>query len=206
LLNSYKSGYYEKGIFPDLTDPFERNLFNTFNCYLDLENYFPFRLKLNPDEQGTFVETIKLNSGGQVSFSTTKPGITRGNHFHLRKSERFAVIKRKARIQMRRIGASKVLNFEFDGRELAYVDIPVWHTHNITNIGTDDLYTVLWINDSSIPTILIPISKKSNFSLSALPSEPLYSPLTAHLSPLHSLLTPFMYFYSTKSNSDEKIS
>jgi len=93
LLQSFKAQYFEKGIVPNLTDPFERNLFNTFVCYIDHESYFPFKLKLNTDERGSFVETVKLNSGGQVSFSTTKPGITRGNHFHTRKAERFAVIR-----------------------------------------------------------------------------------------------------------------
>ena len=152
LLQSFKALYFEKGIIPDLTDPFERNLFNTFVCYINHESYFPFKLKLNSDERGSFVETLKLNSGGQVSFSTTKPGITRGNHFHTRKAERFAVIKGKARIQFRRIGTSKIMSFELNGREPSYVDMPVWHTHNITNTGDDELYTIFWINESYDPT------------------------------------------------------
>lgn len=147
LLKSFKSGYFDQGIFPDLNDTFNRNLFNSFVCYIDLENFFPFRLKLNTDERGSFVETIKLNSGGQVSFSTTKPGITRGNHFHTRKAERFVVIKGKALIQLRRIGTDRVLNFELDGREPAFVDMPVWYTHNITNIDDNDLYTIFFINE-----------------------------------------------------------
>ena len=147
LLKSYKSEYYDKGILPDLTDIFKRNLFNTFICYIDIENYFPSKLKQNSDERGSFVETVKLNSGGQVSFSTTRPGITRGNHFHTRKSERFAVIKGKALIQLRKIGTDKIFNFELDGSEPAYVDMPIWYTHNISNIGNDDLYTIFWINE-----------------------------------------------------------
>ena len=147
LLKDFKSNYYEKGVFPDLNDPFERNLFNTFVCYMDIKNHFPVKLKQSTDERGSFVETIKLNSGGQVSFSTTKPGITRGNHFHTRKAERFAVIKGKALIQLRKIGTDKVLNFELDGREPAYVDMPIWYTHNITNVGSDELYTIFWINE-----------------------------------------------------------
>lgn len=147
LLKSSKSGYFEQGIFPELNDTFKRNLFNTFVCYIDLESYFPFRLKLNTDERGSFVETVKLNCGGQVSFSTTKPGITRGNHFHTRKAERFTVIKGKARIQLRRIGTDKILNFELDGNEPGYVDMPIWFTHNITNIGDDDLFTIFWISE-----------------------------------------------------------
>jgi UDP-2-acetamido-2,6-beta-L-arabino-hexul-4-ose reductase len=147
LLKGFKSTYSEKGIFPDLDDPFERNLFNTFVCYMDIENYFPVKLKKSTDERGTFVETIKLNSGGQVSFSTTKSGITRGNHFHTRKAERFAVIKGKARIQLRRIGTDKIFNYDLDGNEPAYVDMPIWYTHNITNTGEDELYTIFWINE-----------------------------------------------------------
>lgn len=147
ILNNFRSLYFEKGEFPDLTDPFIRNLFNTFVCYSDIENHFPVMLNQKTDERGSFIETIRMNSGGQVSFSTTKPGITRGNHFHTRKAERFAVIKGKALIQLRRIGTDKVLNFELDGREPSYVDMPVWYTHNITNAGNDELYTIFWINE-----------------------------------------------------------
>lgn len=147
LLQSFKDQYMENGIVPDLSDPFERNLFNTFVCYIDHSKFFPFKLRLNTDERGSFVETVKLNSGGQISFSTTKPGITRGNHFHTRKAERFAVIKGKARIQLRRIGTDRIINFELDGTEPAFVDMPVWHTHNITNIGSEDLYTIFWISE-----------------------------------------------------------
>jgi UDP-2-acetamido-2,6-beta-L-arabino-hexul-4-ose reductase len=147
LLNSYKSDYIEKGILPELDDPAKRNLFNTLVCYLDLKNHYPVKLKLNTDTRGSFVETIKLRAGGQVSFSTTNPGITRGNHFHTRKAERFAVIKGKARIQLRKIGTSEIMNFDLSGDEPAYVDMPVWHTHNITNTGDDDLYTIFWISE-----------------------------------------------------------
>jgi UDP-2-acetamido-2,6-beta-L-arabino-hexul-4-ose reductase len=104
-------------------------------------------LKLNTDDRGSFVETVKLNSGGQISFSTTKPGITRGNHFHTRKAERFAVIKGKARIQLRRIGTDEVLNFYLDGDNPSFVDMPVWYTHNITNIGNEEVYTIFWISE-----------------------------------------------------------
>ncbi len=147
LLKNFKSLYFDEGIFPDLAHPFERNLFNTFVSYIEIDRFFPVKLKQSTDERGSFVETIKLNSGGQVSFSITKPAVTRGNHFHTRKAERFAVIKGKALIQLRRIGTRKVLNFELDGKVPAYVDMPVWYTHNITNIGNDELYTVFWINE-----------------------------------------------------------
>jgi UDP-2-acetamido-2,6-beta-L-arabino-hexul-4-ose reductase len=146
-LESFKILYFDQGEVPALDTPFKRNLFNTFVCYIDHASFFPFSLKLNTDNRGSFVETIKLNSGGQVSFSTTVPGITRGNHFHTRKAERFAVIKGKARIELRRIGTDKVISFELSGSQPSFVDMPIWYTHNITNIGEDDLYTIFWINE-----------------------------------------------------------
>lgn len=150
-LTDYKESYLVKGTIPNLDNPFDRNLFNTFLCYVDHASFFPFKLKLNTDERGSFVETVKLNSGGQVSFSTTVPGITRGNHFHTRKAERFAVIKGKARIELRRIGTDQVLSFELDGKEPSFVDMPVWYTHNITNTGEEELYTIFWINEHYNP-------------------------------------------------------
>ncbi|MDD4374251.1 MAG: NAD-dependent epimerase/dehydratase family protein [Bacteroidales bacterium] len=150
-LQQYKSNYFEKGEIPSLDTPFERNLWNTFLCYLDHESFFPHHLKLNTDNRGSFVETVKLNSGGQVSFSTTVPGITRGNHFHTRKAERFAVIKGKATIELRRIGTDKVMTFELDGTQPSFVDMPIWHTHNITNVGDEELYTIFWINEHFDP-------------------------------------------------------
>ena len=146
-LTDIKENYFESGIIPDLDKSFELNLFNTFLTYIDHQSFFPFHLKLNTDNRGSFVETVKLNSGGQVSFSTTNSGITRGNHFHTRKAERFAVIKGKARIELRRIGTKNKLSFELDGEKPSFVDMPVWYTHNITNIGKEELYTIFWINE-----------------------------------------------------------
>ncbi|MDI3528165.1 MAG: UDP-2-acetamido-2,6-beta-L-arabino-hexul-4-ose reductase [Tenuifilum sp.] len=151
-LNEFKSSYFENGIFPNLNDPFDRNLFNTFVCYIDHEKFFPRMLELKTDDRGSFVETVKLNSGGQVSFSTTKPGVTRGNHFHTRKAERFAVIKGKAVIELRRIGTDKKFTFELDGdRNPSVVDMPIWFTHNIKNVGNDDVYTIFWISEHFDP-------------------------------------------------------
>lgn len=147
LFENYKTLYFDQGIIPELKDRNEVNLFNTFRCYIDLPGHFPVKLTQHADPRGIFVETIKLGIGGQVSFSTTVPGITRGNHFHTRKIERFTVIKGKARIQLRKIGTPEVLDFYLDGREPAYVDMPVWYTHNITNTGTEELYTQFWINE-----------------------------------------------------------
>jgi UDP-2-acetamido-2,6-beta-L-arabino-hexul-4-ose reductase len=146
-LERFKQDYFDKAIIPDLDNPFERNLFNTFVCYIDHETFFPFHLTLNTDARGSFVETVKLNGGGQVSFSTTVPGITRGNHFHTRKAERFAVIKGKARIDIRRIDTDKVLSFNLDGKQPSFVDMPIWFTHNVTNIGEEELYIIFWISE-----------------------------------------------------------
>lgn len=147
LLENYKKQYQENGIIPALNNMFEVNLFNTFRSYIDIPNHFPIKFKQNIDDRGSFVELIRLNIGGQVSFSTTVPGVTRGNHFHTRKIERFAVIKGKALIQLRKIGSEEPINFELDGDSPAYVDMPVWYTHNIKNIGNEDLYTIFWINE-----------------------------------------------------------
>lgn len=147
LLNKFKELYFEQGYIPELKSRNQINLFNTFRCYIDTDRHFPVKLVKHVDSRGVFVETIKTGVGGQVSTSTTLPGITRGNHYHTRKIERFTVIKGKARIQLRKIGTKEVLNFYLDGNEPSYVDIPIWYTHNITNIGTDELYTQFWINE-----------------------------------------------------------
>lgn len=147
LLEKYRSEYQEKGIIPSIATTFELNLFNTFRCYMDLKKHFPVSFVEHTDDRGSFVEIIRLGVGGQVSFSTTVPGITRGNHYHTRKIERFAVIKGKALIQLRRIGTDEVLDFYLDGENPSYVDMPIWYTHNIKNIGDEVLYTNFWINE-----------------------------------------------------------
>jgi UDP-2-acetamido-2,6-beta-L-arabino-hexul-4-ose reductase len=142
-----KTGYFENGIIPNLDDLFTKNLFLTFLTYIDHEKFFPFMYKKNTDDRGSFVELVKLGTGGQISYSTTVPGITRGNHFHTRKAERFAVVKGKALIELRRIGTSEILSFTLDGNNPSFVDMPIWYTHNIKNIGEDELYTIFWINE-----------------------------------------------------------
>ena len=122
-------------------------MFNTFRSYIDLNNHYPFHYKINKDDRGIFVETMKLNSGGQVSYSITNPGITRGNHFHIRKIERFAVIEGEAIIKMRKINTEAVFEFKLNGNKPSFVDMPLWYTHNITNIGENNLITLFWINE-----------------------------------------------------------
>ncbi|WP_149913383.1 polysaccharide biosynthesis C-terminal domain-containing protein [Sphingobacterium cavernae] len=151
LLNDYKVKYLDGGVIPVLNNAFEHNLFNTFRSYIDHNSRYPVKFTQHIDPRGAFVEVIRLGIGGQCSFSTTVSGITRGNHYHTRKIERFAVIKGKALIQLRKVGTDEVLDFYLDGQEPSYVDMPIWYTHNIKNIGEEDLYTIFWINEPFNP-------------------------------------------------------
>jgi UDP-2-acetamido-2,6-beta-L-arabino-hexul-4-ose reductase len=148
LMEYFRKSYQENGEIPVLQNDFEYKLFNTYRCYMDIGSYFPKKFAQHSDTRGGFVEIARQGIPGQTSFSTTLPNITRGNHFHTRKIERFAVIKGKALIQLRRIGTNEVHNFQLDGNEPAYVDMPIWYTHNIKNIGEDTLYTIFWINEA----------------------------------------------------------
>lgn len=147
-LENYKNSYFENGIIPALESNFDLQLFNTFRCYFSFDKHYPVKLVQHKDQRGAFVEIIRLGIGGQCSFSTTVPGITRGNHYHTRKIERFAVIKGKALIQLRKIDSDEVFNYYLDGAEPAYVDMPIWFTHNIKNIGEEELLTIFWINEA----------------------------------------------------------
>lgn len=151
LLNEYKTKYFDGGEIPAIKDTFEHNLFNTYRSYIDHKTHYPVKFTQHTDPRGAFVEVIRLGIGGQCSFSTTVPNITRGNHYHTRKIERFAVIKGKALIQLRKIDTDEVLDFYLDGNEPAYVDMPIWYTHNIKNIGEEELYTIFWINEPFNP-------------------------------------------------------
>jgi UDP-2-acetamido-2,6-beta-L-arabino-hexul-4-ose reductase len=98
-LQYFRKLYQDNGEIPVLKNDFENKLFNTYRCYMDLASYFPKKFVQHADDRGAFVEIARLGIPGQTSFSTTLPGITRGNHYHTRKHERFAVIKGKALIQ-----------------------------------------------------------------------------------------------------------
>lgn len=147
LLESYTDTYLLNGNIPLIRNDFERNLFNTYRSYINIRDRYPVKFVKHTDARGSFSEIIRLNTGGQVSFSTTLPGITRGNHFHTRKIERFAVIKGEALIQLRRTGTEEVINIKLTGEDPSYVDMPIWYAHNITNIGTEELYTIFWISE-----------------------------------------------------------
>ncbi len=151
LLKEYKNLYFKNGIVPAVPlNSFELNLFNTF-CSFIPKDYFPRKFIKHEDNRGAFVEIMRSGVSGQSSFSTTLPGITRGNHYHTRKIERFAVISGKATIRLRKINTEEVFEFILDGSVPAYVDMPIWYTHNITNIGDTNLITLFWINEPYDP-------------------------------------------------------
>ena len=150
LLQQFREQYLNKGIMPDLRHSFALNLFNTYRCYMD-ENHFPFYYEKHSDDRGIFAEIMRANTSGQFSYSTTKPGITRGNHYHTRKAERFAVISGIAKIQLRKIGTTDIIEYDLDGERPSFVDMPIWHTHNITNTGKAELITLFWINEPYDP-------------------------------------------------------
>jgi len=144
-LNEFKAWYFEKGMIPSLCNRFDVNLFNTFRSFAN--DIIPIYPELHTDQRGTFVEVMKEMTGGQTSFSTTVPGITRGNHYHLRKIERFCVVKGEAIIQMRRVGTDVVHEYHVSGTKPAYIDMPIYYTHNIKNVGNEELLTLFWINE-----------------------------------------------------------
>jgi len=143
LLRSFHTDY-SKGIIPDLTNIFEKNLFNTYRSFSKIE----FKQKTHTDNRGHLVELVKgKGSQSQVFFSTTKPGITRGNHFHFNKIERFCILQGNARISMRKVGCNKKNHYIISGNDNKVIDMPILYTHNITNIGSSELVCVFWVNE-----------------------------------------------------------
>jgi UDP-2-acetamido-2,6-beta-L-arabino-hexul-4-ose reductase len=145
-LQGYKQTYFDNHIFPELKDEFEIALFNTFRSFID-KDHFPVTPICNKDNRGYLIELVKELSGGQFFFSVTKPGITRGNHFHINKIERFCVVAGEALIELRQIGSKEVISYHVQGTTASFVDIPVFYTHCITNIGNTPLTTVFWANE-----------------------------------------------------------
>jgi UDP-2-acetamido-2,6-beta-L-arabino-hexul-4-ose reductase len=106
---------------------------------------------MNVDERGSFTEFIKTPDRGQVSVNISKPGITKGNHWHHTKNEKFLVVSGDGIIRFRKLGDKEVIEYRVSGDKLEVVDIPTGYTHNITNTGTTDMVTIMWCNEMFNP-------------------------------------------------------
>jgi len=134
---------YKSGTMPNLDDRFALQMFNTLRSYIPHDKR-PIDLQLHSDPRGSLFEAIRSDGQGQTFLSTTKPDITRGNHFHLHKVERFLVVQGKAKIRLRKVFDDEVHTFDVDGEHPQAIDIPTLHTHNITNVGDEPLMTLFW--------------------------------------------------------------
>ncbi len=137
---------YSANVFPNLSDPFVLSLFNSYRAAL-YPSGFPRPLKLKTDARGSLFEAVKASAGGQVFLSTTKPGITRGDHFHLHKVERFLVVQGEAIIRIRKVLGNEVWEYRVSGDQPAPIDMPSLHTHSIENVSDTPLLTLFWAND-----------------------------------------------------------
>ena len=133
-------------LLPDLGDAFTKKLYSTYLSYLP-EVKFSYLLKMNTDDRGSFTEFIKSPDRGQVSVNVSKPGITKGNHWHHTKNEKFLVVSGIGVIRFRKINSDLVTEYHVSGDKLEVVDIPVGYTHNIENLGQSDMVTVMWVNE-----------------------------------------------------------
>jgi UDP-2-acetamido-2,6-beta-L-arabino-hexul-4-ose reductase len=130
---------------------FEKKLYSTYLSYLP-ETRAIFDLKMNCDARGSFTELLKTASCGQFSVNISKPGITKGQHWHHSKWELFIVVSGRGLIQQRRIGSDEVLNFRVSGEKIQAVQMLPGYTHNIINLSeTDDLVTLMWANEPFDP-------------------------------------------------------
>ena len=137
-------GLYATGDIPALDTALRVDLFNTYRAAL-FPGHYPIALTAHSDDRGRLVETVRAHGGqGQTFVSTTKPGITRGEHFHLGKVERFVVLSGRARISLRRVCTDEVVSFDVSGDNPAVVDMPTMWVHNITNTGDTELTTLFW--------------------------------------------------------------
>jgi len=138
---------YEHGRIPPLPTDFDVELFNTYRAALFPARY-PLQLTLNSDPRGWLVETTRWSGGeGQTFVSSTHPGITRGEHFHLRKIERFVVVGGQGRIRLRKASTSQTVQFDVDGNNPVAIDMPIGWIHNITNTGDSEMVTQFWVNE-----------------------------------------------------------
>jgi len=149
LIYSFRNSREERTI-ADMSDAFIKKLYSTYLSYLPKDN-FSYELKMNIDNRGSFTEFIKTPDRGQVSVNVSKPGITKGNHWHNTKNEKFLVVSGKGVIRFRKIGSNEVIEYHVSGEKLEVVDIPIGYTHNIENLGDTDMVTIMWANEMFDP-------------------------------------------------------
>jgi UDP-2-acetamido-2,6-beta-L-arabino-hexul-4-ose reductase len=145
-LQAFRQSYFEDHIVPNLTDPFDGSLYTTFLSYVELKDHC-HKPRLHSDARGQLFEILRLAGGGQIFFATTKPGVIRGNHFHSRKIEWFCVVRGEAIIRLRRVGDGSVREFQVSGDSPQFISIPPLYTHQIENVGSEDLLTMFWCNE-----------------------------------------------------------
>ena len=151
LLYSFKES--RKNLFiPNLTEgSFEKKLYSTYLSYLDPKD-FSYKLKMNVDNRGSFTELVKSLDRGQISINISKPGITKGQHWHNTKTEKFIVVAGTGIIQLRKIGTDEIVEYRVSGEEITVVDMIPGYTHNIINLSeTENLVTVMWCNECFNP-------------------------------------------------------
>jgi UDP-2-acetamido-2,6-beta-L-arabino-hexul-4-ose reductase len=134
-------------VVPDLDSGFAQKLYSTYLSYLE-EDQLAYNLKKNVDPRGSLAEFVKSSHFGQLFISRTKPGITRGDHYHHVKTEKFLVVDGQAMVRFRDIrGEGEVIEYQVDGEEFRVVDIPPGYTHSIENVGEGELITVFWASE-----------------------------------------------------------
>lgn len=145
---------------PYLEDGLEKRMYSTYLSFLP-ENDFSYSLKMNKDDRGSFTEFIKTLDRGQVSVNIAHPGITKGNHWHHTKNEKFFVASGEGIIRFRKVGEEKVIEYKVSGTKHEVLDIPPGYTHNIENTGENDLVTIMWVNEIFNPkqpdTFFLPV-------------------------------------------------
>jgi UDP-2-acetamido-2,6-beta-L-arabino-hexul-4-ose reductase len=135
---------------PNMEDELTKKLYSTYLSFLP-KNEFSYDLNMHCDNRGSFTEFIRTLDRGQVSVNVAKPGITKGNHWHHSKNEKFLVVSGKGLIRFRKIGSDEIIEYKVNGEKLQVVDIPTGYTHSIVNIGDADMVTVMWANEAFNP-------------------------------------------------------
>lgn len=149
LVTSFRQSRERKNI-PCMADPFVKKLYSTYLSYLPGDD-FSYPLHMNRDDRGSFTEFLRTEDRGQVSVNISKPGVTKGNHWHQTKNEKFLVVSGEAVIRFRKVCETQVIEYHVSGEKLEVVDIPTGYTHNITNVGESNLVTIMWCNESFDP-------------------------------------------------------